>query len=79
MLPGFSAKASQPEGPAAVRREGPLDLERRGGDAQGESRVQACGEGLNCYRVLHSHAPIIHSTVLQDNGPAWQPDCKWLR
>ena len=61
-------------GPAAAGREVALDLEGRGGNSQGESGAQACGEGLNCYRILHSHAPIIHSMVMKDNGPSGS-DC----
>ena len=66
---GLFGKGVPAGGSAAAGGKAALDLEGRGGNTQGESGAQARGEGLNCYRVLHSHAPIIHSTAIQDNGP----------
>jgi len=56
-------------GSAAVRLEGSFDLERGGGHTQNELRVQPLGQALQRRRVLHSHAPIIHSTVAEGNDP----------
>ena len=69
MLPGFSAKASQPEGPRPPAARLPSIWNAAEATPRVNPRAQARGEGLNCYSVLHSHAPIIHSTAIQDNGP----------
>ena len=61
-------------GPAAAGREGAFNLERGRGNSQLEIRAQARGQGLNCYGILHSHAPIIPTAPAEGNernaGPA---------
>ena len=63
---------------AAVCREGALDLEGGGSDAQGKTRAQAPGEVLQCVRVecvvagvgiLHGHPPIIQPEKAGGNDP----------
>ena len=62
---GLFDKGVPAGGPAAAGREATLRSGKRPRQPPAEIRAQARGEGLNCYGILHSHAPIIPTAPLK--------------